>query len=100
MGLHADIPSRHQIERLPEARGGLLVSIYSVGAEAADREALDDLHDDLDFWRNGPVRLPSSAIGVAAQVRLPNRLTAVQAGDRYYVKPLPRTVTSRRRPSS
>jgi len=83
MALHTDIPSRRQIERLLQARGGPLVSIYlptspitpeadaariafkNLAAEAvaelreggtgtAEREAieqaLDDLHDDEDFW--------------------------------------------------
>lgn len=128
MGLHTDIPSRRQIERLLQAHEGSLVSIYlptgpvapeadaariafknlaaeavaelrAAGSGSADREAieraLDDLHEDRHFWTEqahslavfaDPRRLRS--------FRLPNRLTAaVQVADRYYVKPLLRTVT-------
>jgi len=128
MGLHTDVPSRRQIERLLQARGDDLVSIYlptspitpeadaariafknlvaeavaelragSVGA--ADREAieqaLDDLHDDRDFWAE---QAHSLAVFVdphgLRSFRLPNRLTeSFQVADRYYVKPLLRTVT-------
>lgn len=127
MALHTDIPSRRQIERLLQARGGSRVSIYlptspitpeadamriafkNLAAEAvaeldaagsvADREAiegaLDDLHDDFGFWT---VQAHSLAVFADPQglrsFRLPNRLTAaVQVADRYYVKPLLRTVT-------
>ncbi|HVY78364.1 MAG TPA: hypothetical protein VG898_07665 [Solirubrobacterales bacterium] len=128
MGLHTDIPSRRQIERLLQARGEELVSIYlptspitpeadaariafknlageavarlrEAGLDAADREAiegaLDDLHDDLEFWAE---QAHSLAVFVdphgLRSFRLPNRLTAaVQVADRYYVKPLLRAVT-------
>jgi hypothetical protein len=128
MGLHTDIPSRRQVERLLQAHGGNLVSIYlptspitpeadaariafkNLAAEAvaelrtaspdtADREvieqALDDLHDDHEFWTE---QAHSLAVFVDSHglrsFRLPNRLTAaVQVADRYYVKPLLRTVT-------
>lgn len=128
MSLHTDIPSRRQVERLLQARGGRLVSIYLptspitpeadasriafknlaaeaveelrvAGSAAAEREAieqaLDDLHDDLDFWAE---QAHSLAVFVDSHglrsFRLPNRLTAsVQVADRYYVKPLLRTVT-------
>ncbi|MGN6814953.1 MAG: baeRF11 domain-containing protein [Solirubrobacterales bacterium] len=127
MALHTDIPSRRQIERLLQARGDQLVSIYlptspitpeadaariafknlageavaelDTGSARADREAieqaLDDLHDDHRFWAE---QAHSLAVFVDAHglrsFRLPNRLTAaVQVADRYYVKPLLRTVT-------
>ncbi|HET7588878.1 MAG TPA: hypothetical protein VFK14_01650 [Solirubrobacterales bacterium] len=128
MGLHTDIPSRRQIERLLQARGDRLVSIYlptspitpeadaariafknlaaeavaelrESGAGAAEREAieqaLEDLHDDPGFWAE---QAHSLAVFADPQrlrsFRLPNRLTAaVQVADRYYVKPLLRTVT-------
>lgn len=127
MGLHNDIPSRRQIERLLQARGEDLVSIYlptspitpeadaariafkNLAAEAvtelragsaiaADREAieeaLDDLHDDRDFWAEQAHSLAVFADPHGLRTfRLPNRLTeAVQVADRYYVKPLLRTV--------
>lgn len=125
MGLHTDIPSRRQIERLLQARGDDLVSIYlpttpitpeadaariafknlaaeavaELDAGAADRKeiegALEDLHDDRDFWAEQAHSLAVFADprGLRA-FRLPNRLTeAVQVADRYYVKPLLRTVT-------
>jgi hypothetical protein len=126
MGLHTDIPSRPQIERLLQARGSHLISIYLPatpitpeadavriafknlaaeavaelqGAGAGDRETieeeLEDLHDDHDFWAE-----QAHSLAVFAEprglrsFRLPNRLTAaVQVGDRFYVKPLLRTVT-------
>lgn len=128
MALHTDIPSRRQIERLLQARGDHLVSIYlpttpitpeadasrivfkNLAAEAvaelragnagaADREAieeaLDDLHDDDEFWAE---QAHSLAVFAGPQglrsFRLPNQLTeAVQVADRFYVKPLLRTVT-------
>lgn len=128
MALHTDIPSRRQIERLLQARGDQLVSIYlptspitpeadasriafknlageavdrlrAAGVGSADREAieqaLDDLHDDEHFWAE---QAHSLAIfvdpGGLRSFRLPNQLTeAVQVADRYYVKPLLRTVT-------
>src|SRR5215467_15645279 len=128
MGLHTDIPSRRQIERLLQARGDHLVSIYlptspitpeadasriafkNLAAEAlaelsagstgsADREAieeaLDDLHDDVEFWAEQAHSLAVFADPRGLRsFRLPNRLTAaVQVADRYYVKPLLRTVT-------
>src|SRR5215510_12922233 len=107
MGLHTDIPNRRQIEGLLQAGGKWLVSIYlptspitpeadaariafkNLAAEAvagihagraefeAIEQALDDLHDDDDFWAEqahslsvfaDPHRLRS--------FRLPNRLTA------------------------
>jgi hypothetical protein len=60
----------------------------------AVEEALDDLHDDPRFWE---VQAHSLAVFVDSRhlrsFRLPNRLTAsVQVADRYYVKPLLRTV--------
>src|SRR5262245_8188963 len=128
MALHTDIPSRRQIERLLQARGSHLVSIYlpttpitpqaegdriafknlaseavaeldAAGAGSAEREAIEealaDLHDDQEFWA-----LQAHSLAVFADpdglrsFRLPNRLTsALQVADRYYVKPLLRTVT-------
>ncbi len=128
MALHTDIPSRRQIERLLQARGGDLVSIYlptspitaeadaariafkNLAGEAVARlradglgsaergaveQALDDLHDDHEFWA-----LQANSLAVFADprglrsFRLPNRLTAaVEVADRYYVKPLLRAVT-------
>ncbi|HEV2727097.1 MAG TPA: hypothetical protein VGV34_02325, partial [Solirubrobacterales bacterium] len=128
MSLHTDIPSRRQIERLLQAGGGHLVSIYlpttpitpeaeasriafknlaaeavsrlrAAGLDGADREAiegaLDDLHDDGDFWAEQAHSLAVFADPRGLRsFRLPNRLTAaVQVADRYYVKPLLRTVT-------
>jgi Bacterial archaeo-eukaryotic release factor family 11 len=124
MALHTDIPSRRQIERLLQARGDRLVSIYlpttpitpeadaariafknlvsqAVGEldggseRKAIEEALEDLHDDGDFWAEQAHSLAVFADpeGVRS-FRLPNRLTeAVQVADRFYVKPLLRTVT-------
>ncbi|HVT00535.1 MAG TPA: hypothetical protein VHE08_08475 [Solirubrobacterales bacterium] len=69
------------------------------GLGATEREAiegeLDDLHDDHGFWA---VQAHSLAVFADPRglrtFRLPNRLTAaVQVADRYYVKPLLRTVT-------
>jgi Bacterial archaeo-eukaryotic release factor family 11 len=124
--LHTDIPSRRQIERLLQARGDNLVSIYlptspitpeadaarigfkNLAAEAVvelresgatDREgieqALGDLHDDDDFWTEQAHSLAVFADAHRLRsFRLPNRLTvAVQVADRFYVKPLLRTVT-------
>ncbi len=128
MSLHTDIPSHRQIERLLQAHGESLVSIYlpttpitpeadasriafknlaaeavaelhAGGAGAAEREAiegaLDDLHDDEDFWAEQAHSLAVFADPRGLRsFRLPNRLTAaVQVADRYYVKPLLRTVT-------
>jgi Bacterial archaeo-eukaryotic release factor family 11 len=124
VALHTDIPSRRQIERLLQARGDRLVSIYlpttpitpevdaariafkNLAAEAvaeldggADREAiegaLDDLHDDRDFWAEQAHSLAVFADSQGLRsFRLPNQLTeAVQVADRFYVKPLLRTVT-------
>jgi hypothetical protein len=69
------------------------------GAGPAEREAIEealaDLHDDREFWE-----LQAHSLAVFAEpdglrsFRLPNRLTAaLQVADRYYVKPLLRTVT-------
>ena len=73
--------------------------VREAGLDAAEREAieqsLDDLHDDEEFWT---LQAHSLAVfadpGGLRSFRLPNRLTeAVQVADRYYVKPLLRTVT-------
>jgi hypothetical protein len=127
MGLHTDIPSHLQVQRLLQAKGTDLVSIYlptspitpeadaariafknlaaeavaELGADssAADREAieegLDDLHDDREFWAEQAHSLAVFADPHGLRsFRLPNRLTAaVQVADRYYVKPLLRSVT-------
>ncbi len=58
-------------------------------------EALDDLHEDDSFWDNqaNSLAIFASSAGVKT-FRLPNRLSeAVLVADRYYVKPLLRTVT-------
>jgi hypothetical protein len=128
VALHTDIPSRGQIERLLEASGPHLVSIYlptspitpqadadriafknlaaeaveeleAAGAGTSERaaveEALADLHDDQEFWTLQAHSLAAFADGNGLRsFRLPNRLTAaLQVADRYYVKPLLRTVT-------
>jgi hypothetical protein len=73
--------------------------LEAAGAGSAERrgieEALTDLHDDRGFWQ-----LQAHSLAVFADqdgvrsFRLPNRLTeALQVADRYYVKPLLRTVT-------
>lgn len=69
------------------------------GAGAAEREAVEqalaDLDEDRDFWAEQAHSLAvfADADGLRS-FRLPNRLTAaVQVADRYYVKPLLRTVT-------
>ncbi|MGN6255010.1 MAG: baeRF11 domain-containing protein [Solirubrobacterales bacterium] len=74
-------------------------AVAELDAGAADRKeiegALEDLHVDRDFWAEQAHSLAVFADprGLRA-FRLPNRLTeAVQVGDRYYVKPLLRTVT-------
>ena len=128
IALHTDIPSRRQIERLLQERGGPLVSIYlpttpitpeaeadriafknlaaeavaelkEAGAATHDREAieesLEDLHDDEEFWalQAHSLAVFASPAGLRS-FRLPNRLTpALQVADRFYVKPLLRTVT-------
>lgn len=128
MGLHTDVPSRSQIERLLRAGGEGLVSIYlptspitpaadaariafknmaaeavgelrASGLDAAGREAveqaLDDLHEDPDFWAEQAHSLAVFADPHGLRsFRLPNRLgAALQVADRYYVKPLLRAVT-------
>jgi len=128
MSLHTDIPSQLQIQRLLQAQGDHLVSIYlptspitpeadaariafknlaaqaveelrAAGIDTAGREAieeeLDDLHDDREFWAEQAHSLAVFADPHGLRsFRLPNRLSeAVQVADRYYVKPLLRTVT-------
>lgn len=69
------------------------------GASASEREAVEealgDLHDDFGFWARQAHSLAVFAgPGSLRSFRLPNHLTAaVQVADRYYVKPLLRTVT-------
>lgn len=76
-----------------------LEQLEANGAGTTEREAieeaLEDLHDDDEFWT-----LQAHSLAVFADpsglrsFRLPNRLTeALQVSDRYYVKPLLRTVT-------
>lgn len=71
----------------------------AAGASAAEREgveeALADLHDDDGFWAMQAHSLAVFATPDSVRnFRLPNRLSAaVQVADRYYVKPLLRTVT-------
>src|SRR5262249_55253124 len=62
---------------------------------SAIEEEVADLIDDEDFWRH---QARSLAVFVTPEVlttfRLPNRLlAAVEAADRFYVKPLLRTLT-------
>jgi hypothetical protein len=64
-------------------------------AVAQVREGLDDLVDDAAFWT---AQAHSLAVFASPKLvrtfRLPNRLsTAVEVGDRFYVKPLLRAVT-------
>ncbi|RIQ33672.1 hypothetical protein DY240_04760 [Jiangella rhizosphaerae] len=65
------------------------------GAPADVRESLDDLVEDDDFWAEQARSLAVFASpGGATVFRLPNQLTsAVEVGDRFYVKPLLRAVT-------
>jgi hypothetical protein len=127
MILHADIPTRAQVDRLLVNRDPASVSVYvptdpasanvgerielrNLAAEAMNQlrdagvakrelaaieEEVADLVDDEDFWRH---QARSLAVFVTPEVlmtfRLPNRLLgAVEAADRFYVKPLLRTVT-------
>ncbi|MDO8187788.1 hypothetical protein Q5424_25905 [Conexibacter sp. JD483] len=59
------------------------------------RETLEELHDDDGFWAEQARSLAVfAAPGRLRTFRLPNRLTdAVEVGDRFYVKPLLRTLT-------
>ena len=59
------------------------------------REPLEELVDDVDFWSEQARSLAVFAAPVGVHTfRLPNRLTSeVEVGDRFYVKPLLRTVT-------
>jgi hypothetical protein len=127
MILHADIPTRTQVDRLLVNRDPASLSVYvptdpvsanvgerielrnlaAQGVEqlrdagvakrelAAIEEEVADLIDDEDFWRH---QARSLAVFVTPEVlttfRLPNRLlAAVEAADRFYVKPLLRTLT-------
>jgi hypothetical protein len=64
-------------------------------ADAELREALEDLADDGEFWATQARSLAVfAAPGLLRTFRLPNRLTsAVEVGDRFYVKPLLRAVS-------
>jgi hypothetical protein len=64
-------------------------------APAEIRESLDDLVDDDEFWTEQARSLAVfAAPDVLRTFRLPNRLTsAVEVGDRFYVKPLLRAVS-------
>jgi Bacterial archaeo-eukaryotic release factor family 11 len=59
------------------------------------REPLEELVDDDGFWAEQAHSLAVfAAPGVVRTFRLPNRLTSeVEVGDRFYVKPLLRSVT-------
>jgi hypothetical protein len=59
------------------------------------REPLEELVDDDDFWSEQARSLAVYATpGAIRTFRLPNRLTSeVEVGDRFYVKPLLRSVT-------
>jgi hypothetical protein len=127
MILHADIPTRAQLDRLLVNRDPASVSVYvptdptsaNVGerielrnlmAQGVDQlreagipkrelaaidEEVADLVDDEDFWRHQARSLAAFATPEALTTyRLPNRLLGiVEAADRFYVKPLLRTVT-------
>jgi hypothetical protein len=62
---------------------------------SAVRESLDDLVDDDGFWAEQARSLAVFASpGAVRTFRLPNRLmSAVEVGDRFYVKPVLRAVT-------
>jgi hypothetical protein len=127
MILHADIPTRAQVDRLLINRDPASVSVYvptdpassnageriefrNLAAQAVEQlgdagvpkrelaaieEEVADLVDDEDFWR---YQARSLAAFITPErmttFRLPNRLLgAVEAADRFYVKPLLRTVT-------
>jgi release factor family 11 len=125
--LHADIPTRAQLDRLLVNRDPASVSIYvptdpvsanvgeriefrNLAAQAAEQlrdagvskrevaaieEEVADLVDDEDFWRYQARSLATFITPESMTTfRLPNRLLgAVEAADRFYVKPLLRTVT-------
>jgi hypothetical protein len=127
MILHADIPTRAQLDRLLVNRDPASVSVYvptdptsaNVGerielrnlmAQGVDQlrdagvpkrelagieEEVADLVDDEDFWRHQARSLAAFATPEGLTTfRLPNRLLGVvEAADRFYVKPLLRTVT-------
>jgi hypothetical protein len=127
MVLHADIPTRAQLDRLLVNRDPASVSIYvptdpvsanvgeriefrNLAAQAAEQlrdagvpkrelaaieEEVSDLVDDEDFWRYQARSLAAFITPESMTTfRLPNRLlAAVEAADRFYVKPLLRTVT-------
>jgi hypothetical protein len=127
MILHADIPTRAQLDRLLVNRDPASVSVYvptdpasaNVGERielrnlmadgvdqlrdagvakrqlAAIEEEVADLVDDEDFWRHQARSLAAFVTPeVMTTFRLPNRLLGVvEAADRFYVKPLLRTVT-------
>ena len=127
MILHADIPTRAQLDRLIVNRDPASVSVYvptdptsanvgerielrnlmSQGVDqlrdagvnkrelAAIEEEVADLADDEDFWRHQARSLAAFATPEGLTTfRLPNRLLGVvEAADRFYVKPLLRTVT-------
>jgi hypothetical protein len=125
--LHADIPTRAQLDRLLVNRDPASLSVYvptdpasaNVGERielrnlmaqgvdqlrdagvakrelAAIEEEVADLVDDGDFWRHQARSLAAFATPEGLTTfRLPNRLLGVvEAADRFYVKPLLRTVT-------
>ena len=80
--------------------GEAIEQLEAAGAEAPERravdEALTDLHDDREFWglQAHSLAVFAETSGLLRSFRLPNQLTeALQVADRYYVKPLLRTVT-------
>ena len=127
MILHADTPTRAQLDRLLVNRDPASVSVYvptdptsaNVGERielrnlttlavdqlrdagvakrelAAIEEEVADLVDDEDFWRHQARSLAAFVTPEGLTTfRLPNRLRCVvEAADRFYVKPLLRTVT-------
>ena len=127
MILHADIPTRAQLDRLLVSRDPASLSVYvqtdpasanvrerielrNLMAQGVDQlrdagvakrelaaieEEVADLVDDGDFWRHQARSLAAFATPEGLTTfRLPNRLLGVvEAADRFYVKPLLRTVT-------
>jgi len=78
-----------------DATGQLEEAAADRGAVAEVRESLDGLVEDDDFWAEQARSLAVFASpGAMRTFRLPNRLgSAVEVGDRFYVKPLLRAVT-------
>jgi hypothetical protein len=97
----SEIPQETQADRI-ELRNLAGAAAEQLTAAGADRDAVGEIGDALaaleeddDFWSEQARSLAvfASPAGVRT-FRLPNRLTAhVEVGDRFYVKPLLRTIT-------